>query len=234
MQQDHLLFPYQLHLLPLSSPNCLCPHMVTFQPLQILSTPWMSRSFQTSRPLLWLLLLPGRALSCIPETPLPDSAQDHLFYEALPDPLGLFVLQCMLYRFSENATTLISCHYTNLFTLWSTWKVPPPTCAMHNMYCLYMEILMPVYLSLEVHVPHQNPSIWRTVNISDSSLFPQKPVQAWHRTGVSEWMHGTEWENKWVTAIVQLLLLRFHCPPSYLLAWYQQAHFPDLSAMGLY
>lgn len=126
MQQDHLLFPYQLHLLPLSSPNCLCPHMVTFQPLQILSTPWMSRSFQTSRPLLWLLLLPGRALSYIPETPLPDSAQDHLFYEALPDPLGLFVLQCMLYRFSENATTLISCHYTNLFTLWSTWKVPPP------------------------------------------------------------------------------------------------------------
>lgn len=125
MQQDHLLFPYQLHLLPLSSPNCLCPHMVTFQPLQILSTPWMSRSFQTSRPLLWLFLLPGRALSCIPETPLPDSAQDHLFYEALPDPLGLFVLQCMLYRFSENVNTLISCHYTNLFTLWSTWKVPP-------------------------------------------------------------------------------------------------------------
>lgn len=126
MQQDHPLFPYQLHLLPLRSPNCLYPRMVTFQPLQMLDTPGMSRSFQTSRPLLWLLL-PGRAFSCTPETPLSDPAQDYLFYEALPDPLGgLFVLQHMLYRFPpENPSTLISCQCTNLFTLQSMWKVPP-------------------------------------------------------------------------------------------------------------
>lgn len=40
-------------------------------------------------------LLPPRIAFCIPENPLPDTAQDHLFHEAFPDLLGKLTTQCL-------------------------------------------------------------------------------------------------------------------------------------------
>lgn len=110
-----LLSPHQLHV-SLSSCNCPCLQMTTFQPLQMLAIPWKSPSRSSSRsPPPWSPAWAPRR-------------SDH--------SIRAFVLQCMLYRIlSENSNTLIRGAVAQLHSHCSLCEKRLPICAVHSVYC---------------------------------------------------------------------------------------------------